>query len=88
MTQAGSGYPLLKKGERVTDEMAAVAHERATRHLQDVLIRTSGDWNNASTMKSRMEGSKTFAPYAADLAWYCQRLGPDSIGLYVRRRHG
>ena len=88
MTQAGSSYPLLRKGERVTDDVAMEAHRRAVQTGEEVLIRTSGDWNNASTMKSRMESSKTFEPYAPDLVWYCQRIGPDSIGLYVAAHDG
>lgn len=74
--------PLLAKGERLTDDLAAAIHDMATEG-QEVLIRTAGDWNTASSALASTKAAKIMAPYLDDLRLFCRRIDAEAIGLYA-----
>lgn len=82
----GSDYPLMKHGERITPEKAAEIVKTVLAQ-GETLVRTAGEWNTASTLKARMEGSKSFEPHMETVVFFCRRIGPASIGLYLKARH-
>ena len=75
--------PLLAKGERLTDDLAAAIHSTAVRHGHEVLIRTAGDWNTASSALASTKAAKIMAPYIVDLRLFCRRIDAEAIGLYA-----
>lgn len=78
----GSDYPVMKHGERITPEKAAEIVAGVKRD-GETLLRTAGDWNTASTLKARMQGSKSFEPHTETVDFFCRRIGPEVIGLYL-----
>lgn len=74
--------PLLAKGERLTADLAEAIHSLASEG-QEVLIRTAGEWNTASSALASTKAAKIMAPYVDDLRLFCRRIDSRAIGLYA-----
>lgn len=81
--------PLLRKGQRLTDALCRQIHAMAHGEgVEEVLLRVFDDWNTASSGLASTKGAKILGPYAPDLTFFCRRVSPESIGLYVAADRG